>query len=79
MGAGRGTTAEESNDPPEIPDRRKTSDVLSLPSGIRPNNGHNNILYFHFTFYIVPMGLLPWEIQVAFPWESQLRQSRYPT
>ena len=22
------------------------------------------------------MGFLPWEIQVAFPWESQLRQSR---
>ena len=25
------------------------------------------------------MGFLPWEIQVAFPRESQLRQSRYPT
>ena len=25
---------------------------------------------------IVPMGFLPWEIQVAFPGESQLRQSR---
>ena len=33
------------------------------------------------TFYncIVPMGFLAWEIQVAFPGESQLRQSRYPT
>ena len=30
-----------------------------------------------FTFYncIVPMEFLPWEIQVAFPGESQLRQS----
>ena len=31
-----------------------------------------------FTFYkcIVPMGFPPWEIPVAFPGESQLRQSR---
>ena len=31
-----------------------------------------------FTFYncIVPMGFLPWEIQVVFPGESQQRQSR---
>ena len=30
------------------------------------------------TFYncIVPMGFLPWEVRVAFPGESQLRQSR---
>ena len=30
-----------------------------------------------FIFYhsIVPLGFLPWEIQVAFPGESQLRQS----
>ena len=36
---------------------------------------------FKNTFYncIVPMGFLQWEIQVAFPWESQPRQSRFPT
>ena len=35
-------------------------------------------LFFFFTFYscIVPMGFLPWENRVAFPGESQLRQSR---
>ena len=27
---------------------------------------------------IVPMGFLPWEIQVAFPGESQQQQSHYP-
>ena len=34
--------------------------------------------FFFFTFYncIVPMGFLPWEIRVAFPRGSQLRQSR---
>ena len=33
---------------------------------------------FFYTFYncIVPIGFLPWEIRVAFPAESQLRQSR---
>ena len=33
-------------------------------------------LYFYFTFYncIVSIGFLPWEIWVAFPGESQLRQ-----
>ena len=33
---------------------------------------------FYFTFYncIAPMGFLPWEIRVAFPGESQLRQGR---
>ena len=36
---------------------------------------------FFFTFYncIVQMGFPPWKIRVAFPGESQLRQSRYPT
>ena len=34
--------------------------------------------FFFFTVYnrIVPMGFLPWEIRVAFPGESQLRESR---
>ena len=34
-----------------------------------------------FTFYncIVQMGFLPWESWVAFPGESQLRRSHYPT
>ena len=31
---------------------------------------------FFFLNCIVPMGFLPWEIRVAFPGESQLRQSR---
>ena len=33
---------------------------------------------FIYTFYncVVPMGFLPWKIRVAFPGESQLRQSR---
>ena len=37
-----------------------------------------HVLFFFFTFYncIVPMGFLPWEIRVAFPRGSQLRQSR---
>ena len=37
--------------------------------------------YLTFTFYnhIVHMGFLPWEIQVAFPEESQLQKSRYQT
>ena len=37
-----------------------------------------HLFYFFFLFYncIVQMGFLPWEIQVAFPGESQLRQSR---
>ena len=37
---------------------------------------------FTFTYEIkcffncnIPMGFLPWEIQVAFPWESQHQQS----
>ena len=37
---------------------------------------------YHNTFFVnnfVSMGFLPWEIQVAFPRESQLRQSHYPT
>ena len=37
------------------------------------------LTFFYFTFYykcIVPMGFLSWEIRVAFPGESQLRQSR---
>ena len=33
-------------------------------------------LVFIFCNWIVPMGLLPWEIRIAFPGESQLRQSR---
>ena len=34
--------------------------------------------FFFFTFYdtIVPIGFLPQEIRIAFPGESQLRQSR---
>ena len=34
-------------------------------------------LLFFFYFYncIVPVGFLPWEIQIAFPGESQLWQS----
>ena len=36
------------------------------------------LILFYFTFFncIVPMGIFPWEIRVAFPRESQLRQSR---
>ena len=39
------------------------------------------IMEITFTSYncIVPMEFLPWEIQVAFPGASQLRQSRYQT
>ena len=33
-------------------------------------------LLFLFYNFIVPMEFLPWEIQVAFPGESQLQQSR---
>ena len=42
------------------------------------NGGGMLLLYFAFTllFIIVPMGFLPWEIRVAFPVESHLRQSR---
>ena len=29
----------------------------------------------HYNSCIVPVGFLPWEIRVAFPGESQLRQS----
>ena len=38
---------------------------------------YNNYFYFFFFFYncLVPMGFLPWEIQVAFPGEIQLQQS----
>ena len=38
----------------------------------------NRVFVVVFTFYkcIVPTGLLPWEIRVAFHEESQLRQSR---
>ena len=32
-----------------------------------------------YTRNIVSMGFLPWEIGVAFPGESQLQQSSYPT
>ena len=35
------------------------------------------ILYF--VHFVVPMGIFPWEIQLAFPPKSQLQQSRYPT
>ena len=40
-----------------------------------------NYLLILLTFYncIVPAGFLSWEIWVAFPGESQLQQSRYPT
>ena len=34
--------------------------------------------YYYYNC-IVPVGFLPWETQVAFPWESQLRQSHYLT
>ena len=39
------------------------------------------LLWYYFFFltfhnYIVSMGFLPWEIRVAFPGESRLRQSR---
>ena len=38
------------------------------------------ILYFlYFVHFVVPMGIFPWEIQLAFPPKSQLQQSRYPT
>ena len=38
---------------------------------------HNSTVYlFFFKNCIVPLGFLPWEIRVAFPGESQLRQSR---
>ena len=36
-------------------------------------------LLFSFSFFyscIAPMGFFPWEVRVAFPGESQLRQSR---
>ena len=35
-------------------------------------------IYFFFSFFncLVPVGFLPWKIRVAFPGESQLRQSR---
>ena len=28
--------------------------------------------FLHFTFYnyVIPLGFLPWEIRVAFPWEK---------
>ena len=46
-----------------------------------PHRKETNRLFFTYFFNIyntvynciVPMGFLPWEIQVAFPWESQLR------
>ena len=34
----RGDRKEESNDSPEIPDRRETSDIPSLPSGLTKTN-----------------------------------------
>ena len=36
------------------------------------------VIYFSILFYksIVPLGILLWEIRVAFPGESQLQQSR---
>ena len=36
-------------------------------------------LHLQFCNCFVPMGFLPWEIQVAFPRESQLRQLCYQT
>ena len=33
----------------------------------------------YFVHFVVPMGILSWEIWVAFPKETQLQQSRYPT
>ena len=39
----RGDRKEESNDSPEIPDRRETSDIPGLPSGVEKpgDSGHN--------------------------------------
>ena len=39
---------------------------------------HLHVLFFFKQFYncIIPMTFLPWKIRVAFPRESQLRQSR---
>ena len=41
------------------------------------HKGIVDVCYELFFFYncIVPVGFLPWEIRVAFPGESQLRQS----
>ena len=39
-------------------------------------NKKTTILFLTFHNCIVPMGFLPWEIRVALPGESQLRQSR---
>ena len=40
------------------------------------NSGNLYILYLHFVHFVVPMGIFPWEIQVSFPKESWLQQSR---
>ena len=37
------------------------------------------ISFYLFYNYIVPLGFLSWKIWVAFPGESQLQQSCYPT
>ena len=48
------------------------------PLNIQLSLSFSGLFFFTFNFYnsIVPMGFLPWEIRVAFPGESQLRQSR---
>ena len=50
-----------------------TKEILSDKTAEFKNKNKKNLLYFHNC--IVPLGFLPWEIRVAFPGESQLRQN----
>ena len=61
--------------------RVKNIRLKSSKSGNLPNENEKNFFFFffyilHFYNCIVKMGFLPLEIRVAFPVESQLRQSR---
>ena len=54
---------------------RARSQVHASQAGTQRNSGVGQFLYI-ICNCIVPMGFLPWEIRVAFPGESQQRQSR---
>ena len=48
----RGDSKVESNDSPEIQDRGETSDIPSLPSGLK-NTVHNNLCTHFFTNRVI--------------------------
>ena len=65
--------------PPTHPPKKKQKKrVTPTEKEKKKPKGTRSVVLFYFPFYIciVPMGFLPWEIRVAFPGKSQLRQSR---